>query len=266
MIDTRVVIFIMVIASLLLTSIIFGAKISQLRKAKKYERGLKMVPLLIHLPPSTDDIETGSMDERDIDNEAISKAQVMYSILASTLKKGVKSKLYGQRHFSFEIIAKDGIIRYYAIVPAVLTEVVKQAIQSSYPAARIEEKREENIFKGGAGVSAVAGAELTLNKEPYLPIATYEDTKRDAERAILNSLSNVNKNEGAAVQILFRPAQKKWYEKAKTYIEDVQKGKKTKTIGAGIGDFAIDLIKAPWEVPGEHEKTEQVTISSQKQD
>ena len=266
MIDTWVVILIMVIASILLIAIVFGTKISKLRKAKKYERGLKMVPLLIHLPPTTDDIDTGNRDERDIDNEAVSKAQVMYSILASTLKKGVKSKLYGQRHFSFEIIAKDGIIRYYAIVPAVLTEVVKQAIQSSYPTARIEEKREENIFKGGAGISGVAGAELSLNKDPFLPIATYEETKRDAERAILNALSNVNKNEGAAVQILFRPAQKKWSEKAKTYIENIQKGKKTKSIGGSIGDFAVDLIRAPWEVPGEHEKSEQVTISNQKQD
>ena len=77
------------------------AYISKLRKSKKYERGLKMVPLLIHLPPSTDDIEGGSRDERDVDNEAISKAQVMYSILSSTITKGTKSKLYGQRHFSF---------------------------------------------------------------------------------------------------------------------------------------------------------------------
>ena len=28
-----------------------------LREAKNYERGLKMVPLLIHLPPSSEDID-----------------------------------------------------------------------------------------------------------------------------------------------------------------------------------------------------------------
>ena len=141
-------------------AVIFGGTyISKLRRAKKYERGLKMVPLLIHLPPTTDDIDAGSRDERDIADEAISKAQVMYSILSSTLTKGAKSKIYGQRHFSLEIIAKDGFIRYYAIVPAVLTETVKQAIQSAYPTARVEIKQEENIFRGGAGVNAVAGAE-----------------------------------------------------------------------------------------------------------
>ena len=268
MIDTWVVTLIMIVAAILLVAIIFGSKISKLRKAKKYERGLKMVPLLIHLPPSTDDIEGGSRDERDVDNEAISKAQVMYSILSSTITKGMKTKIYGQRHFSFEIIAADHIIRYYAIVPAVLVDVVKQAIQSSYPTARIEEKSEENIFKGGGGIDAVAGAEITLNKESYLPIATYEDTKRDANRAMLNVLSSLGENEGAAVQVLFRPAQKKWSSKAKEYVENVQKGKKPKSFGSSLGNLAMDIIRAPWEAPSEHEKNspEDHSISSQKQD
>ena len=206
--DTWVVALIVIIAIILLIAIVFGTKISKLRKAKRYERSLKMVPLLIHLPPTTDDIEAGSRDERDITDEAVSKAQVMYSILASTITKGLKSKIYGQKHFSFEILVKDNFIRYYAVVPDTLKETVRQAIQSAYPTARVEEKRQENIFEGGAGVSAVAGAELSLNKEPYLPIATYEDTKRDAQMALLNALSNVGKNEGAAVQILFPKRQK----------------------------------------------------------
>ena len=250
----------------IIAAIFGGTRISKLRKAKKYERGLKMVPLLIHLPPTTDDIDGGGRDKRDIANEAISKAQVMYSILSSTITKGLKTRLYGQRHFSLEIIAKDGFIKYYAIVPAVLTETVRQAVQSAYPTARLEEKREENIFRGGGGIDAVAGAELSLNKDYYLPIATYEDTKRDAQTAILNALSSVRKDEGAAVQILFRPAQKNWSEAGKQYIENMQKGKTKKTIGTNIGDFAIDLIRAPWEVPPEHEKTEKETVTNIKQD
>lgn len=266
--STWVVIAIVVVSTLICLAAIYSTRISKLRKAKKYERGLKMTPLLIHLPPTTDDTEAGSRDKRDVANEAISKAQVMYSILASTITKGFKTGLYGQRHFSFEIIAKNGFVRYYAIVPAALTETVKQAIQSSYPTARIEEKREDNIFEGGAGIEAVSGAELTLNRDYYLPIATYEDTKRDAQLAILNAISNLNKGEGVAVQVLFRPAEKNWSDKSKDYIESVQKGKKKKTIGGNFGDFFVDLIRAPWEVPEAREKTEQeiTTTSSAKQE
>ena len=265
--ESWVVILIMVIAAILLVAILFGSKISKLRKAKKYERGLKMVPLLIHLPPSTDDIEGGGRDKRDIAEETISKAQVMYSILSSTLTKGYKTKVYGQRHFSFEIIASNGLVKYYAVVPAVLTETVKQAIQSAYPTARLDEERDPNIFEGGGGASAVVGAELELSKDYFLPIATYEDTKRDAETAILNALSGVKQGEGAAVQILFRPAQENWSEKSKQHIENIQKGKKTtKSVGAGIGALILDIIRAPFEVPGEHEKTEQTIISTIKQE
>lgn len=266
--DSRVVILIIVVSILVALSVVFSFRIGKLRRSKRYERGLKMVPLLIHLPPSTDDIEAGGRDKRDVANEAVSKAQVMYSILASTITDGLKTKLYGQRHFSLEIISKDGLIHYYAVVPAVLTETVKQAIQSSYPTARVEEKREENIFEGGAGVSAVAGAELTLRKESYLPIATYEDTKRDAQMAILNSLSAVGQNEGAAVQILFRPAQKNWSESGKEYIEKTQKGEKVSGgFGAGLADLAVDIIRAPWEVPPEREKgQETVAVTNVKQD
>ncbi len=254
-------------AIIILAAIIASVRINKLRKAKKYERGVKMVSMLIHLPPSTDDINGGGRDQRDLATETISKAQVMYSIISSTLTKGIKTKLYGQRHFSLEIIAKDGFIRYYAIVPAVLTETVKQAIQSAYPTARVEEKREENIFAPNGNINTIAGAELTLNKEYALPIATYEDTKRDASMAILNALSSVSKNEGAAVQILFRPADKKWTELSKQKIEDIQKGKKTKTVGAGIGTLVWDVLKAPLEVPEMHEKTEQeVPISNVKQE
>ena len=257
-----VVVLILVGAVIILIATIFSTQISRLRKSKRYERGLKMVPLLIHLPPTTDDIEGGGRDKRDIAIEAISKSQVMYSILSSTITKGFKTKLYGQRHFSFEIIAKDGFIKYYAIVPAVLTETVKQAIQSAYPTARIEEKREENIFAPNGTVDNIAGAELILNKDSTLPIATYEDTKRDASMAILNALGAVKQDEGAAVQILFRPAHKNWSEKAKGRIEAMQKGKSsttTRTIGTTIGDIAMDIFKAPWEVPGEHERTEVTT-------
>ena len=263
-----VVALILVGSIILIGAIIFASRISSLRKAKKYERGLKMVPLLIHLPPSTDDIDGGGRDKRDIANEVISKAQLMYSILSSTLTKGFKTKIYGQRHFSFEIIAKDGFIRYYAVVPAVLTELVKQAIQSAYPTARIEEKREENIFAPDGKIENIAGAELTLNKVFYLPIATYEDTKQDASMAILNALSSVKQDEGATVQILFRPAQKNWSAPAKQYIENIHKGKNSKTVGAGISQLAIDVIRAPWEPPAEHEKKEEpgTAITNIKQD
>ncbi len=108
------------------------------REQKNFERGLKMVPLLIHLPPPSEDIEGGGRDARDVVDETISKAQTLYDIIASTVKKGFWSKFYGQRHFAFEIIGSKGFVHYYAAVPVPMVEVVQQAIVSAYPSARLE--------------------------------------------------------------------------------------------------------------------------------
>lgn len=72
-----------------------------------------MVPLLIHLPPSSEDIDS-SRDQRDLTEEILSQAQVMYNIISSTATKGFKSKVYGQRHISFEIMAHE-LVHYYAV-------------------------------------------------------------------------------------------------------------------------------------------------------
>ena len=93
------------------------------REQKNYERGLKMVPVLIHLPPPSDDTDAKGRDARDVVEENISRAQVLYSILASTFQKGFKSKFYGQRHIALEIVATHGAVHFYAAVPVVLLSV-----------------------------------------------------------------------------------------------------------------------------------------------
>ena len=39
---------------------------SMLREAKNYERGLKMVPLLIHLPPTSEDVNSSNTPSNNI--------------------------------------------------------------------------------------------------------------------------------------------------------------------------------------------------------
>ncbi|MDO5451987.1 MAG: TraM recognition domain-containing protein [Candidatus Saccharibacteria bacterium] len=263
-----VAIIVAVCLIVLVVLVVVYSRIKNARDLKKYERGLKMVPLLIHLPPSTDDIQQGGRDERDVAGEVISQAQVMYSIFSSTLTKGMGASIYGQRHFSFEIEARNGLIKYYAVVPSVLVETAKQAIQSAYPTARIEEKRPENIFNDGNPAKNISGAELHLKKKSYLPIATYEDTKRDASMAILNALSTVGQDEGAVVQVLFRPASVDWAKPVKEYVETTQKGKSKATIGSHFGEYLLDIIKAPFEPPADpkkEEKIEQVTTIKQNE-
>jgi len=163
-IGTLVTLFAIALVIGLGSFVVFMVYRNTLREAKNYERGLKMVPILIHLPPASDDIVSDGRDKRDLTEEVLSQAQVMYNIISSTATKGFKSKIYGQRHLSFEIVARDGLVFYYAVVPTVLTEVVRQAIAAAYPSARLEEVSEHTVFSKVGKMSGTIGGEFTLRK------------------------------------------------------------------------------------------------------
>lgn len=223
-----------------------------LREAKNYERGLKMLPLRIHLPPSSDDIEGGGRDTRDVTEEVISQAQVMYNIIASTATKGFKSRVYGQRHVTLEIVASKGIIHYYVVVPLILEDVIRQAVIAAYPTARLEQVEEQNVFSRVGKASGTIGGEFSLKKSHIYPIATYQENKRDAMQTILNALSNLSHEDGAAIQILIRPANENWSKSALTEASNLRKGKKKTTFGNIFRPK--DLASAFWKPPESNEK------------
>lgn len=230
-----------------------------LREQKNFERGLKMVPLLIHLPPTSEDIEGSGRDIRDVTEENISKAQVLYSIIASTIKKDFKSKFYGQRHVAFEIIGSKGFVHFYAAVPVSLVDVVKQAVISAYPSAQLEEVAEHNIFSPVGRIAGTIGGELTLKEKYAYPIATYQEIKRDAMQSLLNALSTLDKEDGAGIQILLRPANPSWRKGAQAVASSKRKGKDDKKGSAQLfgwsRQLATAIVKPPEDRSSkEHEK------------
>ena len=227
---------------------------NMLREAKNYERGLKMVPLLIHLPPTSEDVNGSSRDERDLTEEVLSQAQVMYNIISSTATKGFKSKVYGQRHMSFEIVARGGLVHYYAVVPLVLVDVIRQAVAAAYPSARLEEVTDANIFSKVGKMSGTIGGEFTLKKSFVYPISTYQESKRDASRALLNALSSASREDGIGVQFLLRPAYDGWSKASESHIDGMKKNKGKKKGLAGVAP--LDIMEALWKPPEGGDKDE----------
>jgi hypothetical protein len=241
---TVAVIFVAVLATA--GPVVFLQQIKRGRLAHNYERGMAMVPLLIHIPPVSDDTEANGRDVRDIVDENISKAQIIYNILSSTTEKGLKNRWFGQRHCTFEIIGSQGFVYLYAGVPIDMVEVFKQAVVSAYPAARLEEVAEHNIFSEVGKLNATVGGEMVLKESFAYPIATYQDLKRDALQAILNALSTLEKTDGAAIQLLFRPVEDGWRKHATAVASKKRKGK-DKSISAGLlaKQFMTAFVKPP---------------------
>ena len=236
------------------------------REAKNYERGLKMVPLYIHIPPSSDDLEGNGRDERDVTEEVLSEAQVMYNVISSTATKGFKTKVYGQRHISFEIIAHQGLIHYYAVVPTVLVDVIRQAVIAAYPSARLEEVEEKNIFSESGKINGTIGGEFTLKKSYVYPIATYQETKRDAMMTMLNALSTAGHDDGVSIQIMLRPAADGWAKNSIYIANKIKKDKGSKKGGIGSIFSPRSLLEALWRPPESKEaKPEDVQLTSLEQ-
>ena len=241
------IIILVVVPSLAFGMLFFARR--NLREAKNYERGLKMVPLLIHLPPTSDDLDSKGRDARDIADESIFKAQTLYNILISTAKKGFKSNLYGQRHISLEIVAHKGKVYFYTAAPVTLVPVIEQAILSAYPNSRVEEVAEHNIFSPIGKSSGTMGGELVLKESSAFPIATYQEIKRDTMQALLNALSALEKEDGAGIQILIRPANPGWTKASNAEASQLREGKQSKKGADAAFWWVRQIFTAPIKPP-----------------
>ena len=157
--------------------------------------------------------------------------------------------------YRLKLLAAKGFVNFYAAVPITLLDVVQQAIVSAYPSARIEEVAEHNIFSPVGKISGTIGGELTLKEDYAYPIATYQDLKRDAIQSILNAMSGLEKEDGAGIQIMLRPAATGWRKHAHGVASKKRKGGDSKKGGALALSLARDLataaVKAPEEKGGE---------------
>lgn len=221
-----------------------------LRRAKDIERSLKMVPVLIKLPPAQND-QNSSRDQREEIKENIAKAEGVFNLLSGVATKN-KAWLYGQRHISLEIIAQGETISFHAAIPVVLLSAVEKALVSGYPGIQISKVEDPNIFSETSKISGVAGGELKLKKDNYFPIKHYKLADFDALSGMLSTLSKLSPGEGAAVQILLRPAGSAWAKRARQRAKDILNPEKAKK--KDPTNIALQIAKAPFVAPSEQKE------------
>ncbi|MDP3976129.1 MAG: type IV secretion system DNA-binding domain-containing protein [bacterium] len=129
----------------------------------------------------------------------------------------------GQDFFSFEIVATEGQIHFYMVVPYSLKRSFQKTISSFYNDALIEEVEEYNLFKPGC---KAFGRYMKQRKHYCYPIKTYAHIHAEPMNALLNSMSKLGKDDSAAIQIVIRPRDDGWQEKSKKMGEEIFMNKK----------------------------------------
>ena len=205
-------------------------------------RSLGMVTLLVKLPREVKPVtEEAKKEEKEI----ISVAEQMYANLHTTGIGRAKafSWLFGRHHITFEMAAVEGKISFYVSAPRRLKDLVEKQIHSQFPKASIEEQGDYNIFRPGY---KTRGGYIKLAKRSFLPIKTYQKLEADPMNAITNSLSKIGEDEGAAVQLLFRPAKAGWTSKGRSAARKMKRGKSSieETRGGVVGRTIGSIVHA----------------------
>ena len=119
-------------------------------------------------------------------------------------------------------------IHFYVAVPVDSIQFTMRQIQGLWNDASIEETEDYNIFNH-QGISQ--GIYLKQKESYVLPIRTYEEANLDTFLPIISNLSKIQEvGEGAALQILVRPAPSSFKKSAANFIYQLKKGAKLEDI------------------------------------
>lgn len=133
-------------------------------------------------------------------------------------------------------------IMFYLAIPKKSIEIAAKQIQGIWSGASVEIVRDDyNIFNPNGSVSSA----YMMQKDDFaLPIRTYEELEADTFSSIIGALSKVNETgEGAALQIVAKPAfvdSKKHIEK---FIENLKKGESLNSLTHKKLPLAFSEIK-----------------------
>ena len=180
------------------------------------ERSLNMVFLKIKIPKkeSKEDIEreqqsysTGS-DFKQI----VGVASHMFDSLHSIYTKSIKHYFTGQDFLSFEYAVLDGQINFYVVVPRELAGLVEKQITGFYPDSYVEKVEDYNIFKPDCHAT---GYYIELTKKYWFPTKNFNHLNSDPVNNLMNALSKLGTEDGAAIQIMVKPKKNGWQHKGR---------------------------------------------------
>lgn len=214
----------------LFVAILLGALLWKLFQKSKFEN-LDFKNLEIKLP-----FEKKKDSENPRPLEAINQSEQLIASLASIKKP-----------FCLELAVHSvgEAIHFYLSVPEDSVNFATRQIQGLFPDAQVSAITDYTIFTKN---SETIGGFLRAEGSDFLPIRTYKESEVDTFSPILNTFSKFDEeNEGAALQIIVRPASSTAKTKAQDLIKHLKKGEKfstaSKMVGGGVGEI-IETFKA----------------------
>jgi hypothetical protein len=173
---------------------------------------------LFEIIPPEDDAENAQKTDP---KSQIAMMEQFYAALQSVANNSENSE---DNYYSLEMAISNGSnsVIFYVAVPENVEAILEKTLQSYFPGIIIRPHKEDyNIFNHlGYQVGAVAKE----TQDSVLPLKTYKKMEGDPISVIINSFTKLQKDgEGAAVQILVRPAGEKFKKRYGEILNNIQK-------------------------------------------
>jgi len=202
--------------------------------------------LLIRLP------QTSSDEKQKQFTEEINQTEQLFAALAS--HKDVSTFEAAVHHIGEEI-------HFYVSVPEQQAPFISRQIEGLFQDAHIEEAPEYNVFQP-EGVHA----QFYLKQDTHygLPLRTYTESESDTFSPIISGLSKINEiGEGAALQVLIKPAPDSYKKKIVSIINDLRKGESFEKIASKHAIQMKDLYGIVRSASKEKEKEKSSVIDEE---
>lgn len=205
--------------------------ISYLRKKHKAELASRLKIYKVLLPK-----EAGEKKSEQERTKSLAEIQEDIAVMENLFSAigGLKPEMnfhsivYGRHDiFSFEIVVQKGLIYFYVATPKRYAEYLEEQIHAQFPYAQVDESPDYNIFTFQGNVKA---GYLKFRRPNFFPIKTYKKIETDPLNALTNVLSKIDKESGAAIQIVMRPAGESWRKRGASVASEVQQGKKVSQV------------------------------------
>ena len=183
-------------------------------------RALNMTLFLVSLPKAQ-----SAEKERKNHKELISVMEQFYTSLSNLKDSKSRNFIYGKPIICFEMAVQHAgeEICFYMACPRRWAGILEKQIHGFFPAADVRPVDDYNIFnpRGESAASYLAPGSGRAK-----PFRTYLNMEADPLNEIVNTLSKLEiEGEGAAIQIIFRPAKNKWRKRLLKVAREMQQGK-----------------------------------------
>lgn len=194
----------------------------------RMQQALDLHLLLVRFPR----LARADQEKTDFRNEINLSAQLYSILLGLKVPFALETAVH---HIGEEI-------HFYVGVPKGSLDPVRRQIEGVFRDVQVEPIEDYNIFNS-TGVST--GAYIKQHYPYALPVRTYQETNTDTFSPILSGFSKVSEiGEGAALQVLVRPAPESAKKTIFSILGQLKQGAKFEDIMRGAGITLKDMQKA----------------------